>query len=177
MKILIQCTSSNYRILIFRCKLKDGDNRNVIRGIAVNAKQRSSLQKFTSTYNEDSGYWFFPSSRKKESEYKVASTYSTSLIQIFNSSSLSYDSNEKRRNNINSIKIHCTRKNNLLSTLSSYHFYTRKGRRNEIINRFKIFLRIIKNQLWIPTMRFSSHNIHIMEQRYSVSSNRNESFE
>lgn len=50
MKVLIHRMSSNYRILKSRCKLEDVDNQNVIRGIAVNAKQGSSLQKFTSTY-------------------------------------------------------------------------------------------------------------------------------
>lgn len=114
-----------------------------------------SLLRLTS---EDSRYWFFlPSTRKKESEYKVDvfnSSYSN--IQFLVSSRkivqfiFAYDSNETRRNNVNSIKIHCTCKNNLLlSTPSPCHFYFVHSKRKEkrgllIINRFKIF-RVSKN--------------------------------
>lgn len=67
---------------------------------------------------------------------------------------------------VDSIKIHCTRKNNLLLSTSFppflhfIHSKRKEKRRLLIINRFKIFRasqRITKNQLWIPTIRFSSH--------------------
>lgn len=174
MKVLIHRMSSNYRILKSRCKLENVDNRNVIRGIA---KQRSSLQKFT--YNEDSGYWFFLSSTQKRRR-NTKSTYSISLVQIFNSSSESLENctisvdfssiftirTRQEETIVDSIKIHCTRKNNLLLSTSFppflhfIHSKRKEKRRLLIINRFKIFRasqRITKNQLWIPTIRFSSH--------------------
>lgn len=115
-----------------------GDSRNVIRGIAVKAKQRSSLQKFTSTYNEDSGYWFLPSSRKKHRDppeagsqdiIKVASTRisnsSYSNIQFINRLVGKFVTIQLGRNKIHSIKIriHPTYCNLLPSTPYFYFVY------------------------------------------------------
>lgn len=150
MKVLIHRMSSNYRILKSRCKLENVDNRNVIRGIA---KQRSSLQKFT--YNEDSGYWFFLSSTQKK-EYKVdVFNFSCSNIQFFISlenctisvdfSSIFTIRTRQEETIVDSIKIHCTCKNNLLLSTSSppflhfIHSKRKEKRRLLIINRFKIF--------------------------------------
>lgn len=87
------------------------------------------------------------------------STYSTSLVQIFNSSSESLENctisvdfssiftirTRQEETIVDSIKIHCTRKNNLLLSTSSppflhfIHSKRKEKRRLLIINRFKIF--------------------------------------
>lgn len=154
MKVLIHRMSSNYRILKSRCKLENVDNRNVIRGIA---KQRSSLQKFT--YNEDSGYWFFNPEEGIQSRriQLLLFKYSILHLESLENCTISVDFSSiftirtrQEETIVDSIKIHCTRKNNLLLSTSSppflhfIHSKRKKKRRLLIINRFKIF-RVSKN--------------------------------